>query len=689
MEEKNKIIIDDPIDRLYVGKDGSTRFISKDDEVVENGQIPLPENKISPVIETKDGMMTEQFSLNPGLYGNLHDVTAAILRVIEQLRQQNIVLVDKKTNKEINEATLPEIIGNILSQNETIRVKRSDTDSISRSEHTIDVNMSNDNVRPNIYINLEELKKAFTDYFGVPIVIPEPVPDVSEYAPPKETVERTVVRVTEKRKRPLWPAIAAALAALVIAINMQNVKSGNDPVNLDAFVQQENIERVVSDIEEEYHVKIAFYDNLKSSIERNGQVLVKVDSNGHNDAYVDKDTSEVIGNKENSAGNPEQSISSEQESNLYIYDNYTMPAHTDYYEYSDKTGNEKAYDVDKKLPVSGFAICKKMPDGSLEYLYSGGIPNTNIGEDIYEGDFLSFINSKTQGISKEDADNLVFMIHLGYDNVNRTGWIDVTDMVKVVEEKTNPAPVIEKTVTKLTNYTVHVDSFNGNTITVHTALGDAVVPIKDSNGNYLQSGSKVTGSDGREYIINNINVKESKGNDASTNNNFGLDVDLACPALAALLGGALANFAAGIYTKKKNEEAEKNPYFHEFANNKGYEEFLESFKASREKYEKQSTFSKIFTGRKFDVVKKLTDEQVKKLYSAIINSRIPGVTYNPESKLLIERGQIYEVSKDGERKNITEYVLPYIAEIGKDNDIVVKGSLEGSTLEPKQEGRSK
>lgn len=689
MEEKDKIIIHDPIDRLYVGKDGSTRFISKDGEVVENGQIPLPENKTSPVIETKDGMMTEQFSLNPGLYGNLHDVTAAILRVIEQLRQQNIVLVDKKTNKEINEATLPEIIGNILSQNETIRVKRSDTDSISRSEHTIDVNMSNDNVRPNIYINLEELKKALTDYFGVPIVIPEPVPDVSEYTPPKETVERTVVRVTEKRKRPLWPPIAAALAALIIAINMQTVKSGNDPVNLDAFVQQETIERVVSDIEEEYHVKIAFYDNLKSSIERNGQVLVKVDSNGHNDAYVDKDTSEVIGNKENSAGNPEQSISSEQESNLYIHDNYTMPAHTDYYEYSDKTGNEKAYDVDKKLPVSGFAICKKMPDGSLEYLYSGGIPNTNIGEDIYEGDFLSFINSKTQGISKEDADNLVFMIHLGYDNVNRTGWIDVTDMVKVVEEKTNPAPVIEKTVTKLTNYTVHVDSFNGNTITVHTALGDAVVPIKDSNGNYLQSGSKVTGSDGREYIINNINVRGSKGNDASTNNNFGLDVNLACPALAALLGGALANFAAGIYTKKKNEEAEKNPYFHEFANNKGYEEFLESFKASREKYEKQSTFSKIFTGRKFDVVKKLTDEQVKKLYSAIINSRIPGVTYDPESKLLIERGQIYEVSKDGERKNITEYVLPYIAEIGKDNDIVAKGSLEGSTLEPKQEGRSK
>ena len=689
MEEKNKIIIDDPIDRLYVGKDGSTRFISKDDEVVENGQIPLPENKTSPVIETKDGMMIEQFSLNPGLYGNLHDVTAAILRVIEQLRQQNIVLVDKKTNKEINEATLPEILGNILSQNETIRVKRSDTDSISRSEHTIDVNMSSDNVRPNIYINLEELKKALTDYFGVPIVIPEPVPDVSEYTPPKETVERTVVRVTEKRKRPLWPPIAAALAALIIAINMQNVKSGNDPVNLDAFVQQETIERVVSDIEEEYHVKFAFYDTLKSSIERNGQVLVKVGPNGYTYTHVDKDTSEVIGNKENSAGNPEQSISSEQESNLYIYDNYTMPAHTDYYEYSDKTGNEKVYDVDKKLPVSGFAICKKMPDGSLEYLYSGGIPNTNIGEDIYEGDFLSFINSKTQGISKEDADNLVFMIHLGYDNVNRTGWIDVTDMVKVVEEKTNPAPVIEKTVTKLTNYTVHVDSFNGNTITVHTALGDAVVSIKDSNGNYLQSGSKVTGSDGREYIINNINVKESKGNDASTNNNFGLDVDLACPALAALLGGALANFAAGIYTKKKNEEAEKNPYFHEFANNKGYEEFLESFKASREKYEKQSTFSKIFTGRKFDVVKKLTDEQVKKLYSAIINSRIPGVTYDPESKLLIERGQIYEVSKDGERKNITEYVLPYIAEIGKDNDIVAKGSLEGSTLEPKQEGMSK
>ena len=138
--------------------------------------------------------------------------------------------------------------------------------------------------------------------------------------------------------------------------------------------------------------------------------------------------------------------------------------------------------------------------------------------------------------------------------------------------------------------------------------------------------------------------------------------------------------AAHIATKKKNEEAEKEPSLFEFENEEEYQKFKKEFEEAKEKYEKTSGFKKmlkdLFYRKEVDLLQRLTEEQIQKLYAAIRNWHDGDYSYNPSDRIEFRNGKIIIIFQDGRTQDITDIVMPTIAPIGKENKPEAEGLLE-------------
>ena len=217
------------------------------------------------------------------------------------------------------------------------------------------------------------------------------------------------------------------------------------------------------------------------------------------------------------------------------------------------------------------------------------------------------------------------------------------------------------------------------------------ITVVDENGNLLQPGTKVIGSDGKEYIISDLNIENYTTEETVTITETKMveqevvdgkkltwriqDCNFAL-AIAPLLG----TLAAHMATKKKNDEAEQNPDFFEFENEEEYQQFKKEFSEAREKYEKTSGFRKmiknVFYRREVDILHRLTEEQIQKLYAAIRNWHDGDYSYNPSDKIVFKNGKILVIFKDGRTQDITDIVMPAIASIGSENKPETEGLLE-------------
>jgi hypothetical protein len=193
----------------------------------------------------------------------------------------------------------------------------------------------------------------------------------------------------------------------------------------------------------------------------------------------------------------EQEVVSEVISSINMGDDYFLKDGTVLYQYGNLTGIHKTiggegFAAEGKFEgnyrVTGFVIMhgKEL----IDYIedFDGNLDEPNLGEYVEE-------KCREKGIDPRDVE---IRLHFGVNNKDRAGWMDATDLVLTHVDNIQ---TIEQTPVKGKTYNGTLSDFTGDTI----ALANGVnVVIRDNSGKLLPSGTTVIGSDGNEYIIEQL-----------------------------------------------------------------------------------------------------------------------------------------------------------------------------------------
>lgn len=277
-------------------------------------------------------------------------------------------------------------------------------------------------------------------------------------------------------------------------------------------------------------------------------------------------------------------------------------------------------------------------------------------------------------------------VHMGSNTeVTRLGWIDGS---AIFENSELTEQAMQEIVDKGSSYQGTIEDFKGDFITLDNG---ATINIRDNMGNLLQSGTHVIGSDGGEYIISNLSIEQKRDNNPEATHPIMPEEEMSestkitwriqdCKVAVAIapLVGALA---ASVATKKKNDEENKHPQFYKFEDEPEYKKFRDDFIRNGEEYRKKSSFGKmvkrIFYRKETDVMQNLTEEQVRELYKIIHSLNTRDYHYQSTDHIIMRDGHIIAEKVDGTIIDITDTVMPYIANIGSINGVDAEGRLEG------------
>lgn len=326
--------------------------------------------------------------------------------------------------------------------------------------------------------------------------------------------------------------------------------------------------------------------------------------------------------------------------------------------------------------ITGIAI---VHDGKMiDYIESFNLEDTTTNL----ADYVMKVCNE-HGLSLGDIE---INIHMG-SNTERTrlGWIDGSSIFKE-QELTEQA--IQEIIDKGATYQGTVEDFKGDSITLDNGV---TIKVKDDSGNLLQSGTHVIGSDGSEYVISDLSIEqktEQKITEAThtimheeeivegTKMTWRIQDCKLSLAIAPLVG----SLAAAVATKKKNEEENKHPQFYEFEDESEYLKFREEFIRNGEEYRKNSSFGKmlkrIFYRKEEDVMQNLTEEQVREVYHFVRSLKTIDYSYQGTDHITMSEGRIFAEKVDGTTIDITDIVMPYIADIGSKNAVAAEGRLE-------------
>lgn len=341
----------------------------------------------------------------------------------------------------------------------------------------------------------------------------------------------------------------------------------------------------------------------------------------------------------------------------------------------------KEFTKENKLPgdyaITGFSIVK---DGEIvEYI-------ENFNNEPLQKNLGCFIDEtlKTHNLTIDDVN---IRIHLGSSaDKTRGGWCDVSDIIT--------EDYIQEQAIESTKYKGTISNFESNSISLQTLNGKVTIPVKDDNGNFIANGTKVTGSDGREYIINNLKVDtitEKNVTEKEIVNGTKITFDITdCELLKSVLP-LIASLAYAKYIDKENKKFKREPHLESFKTEEEYKDYKREFENAKEEYEKKSKFSKviqklnrIFIKKREDQLQELNDEQKEKITYLIKKYQSKDYTYSPSDQINIKHGKIIITKENGMQQDITELMMQQINEIGMNNPIVTTGILTEELKEGKK-----
>ena len=358
----------------------------------------------------------------------------------------------------------------------------------------------------------------------------------------------------------------------------------------------------------------------------------------------------------------------------------------------------KSYRADD-YAITGLAIMSKQADGKYKpVIILQDFDCTNDPKT-----FMDMIQEAAKATPEAFVGELSCWAHAGIKKKDQYGWTKLAtgDFEKVMDE----------VVYTVCTHEGEQRNFDGKTIKLEDGTELTVV---DKDGNLLEKGSEVIGSDGKTYTLNDLQVDqlEHKENTLETRTeeryvgdkvtvethaeerHVGDKVTWSVTDATAMLAlGALAVVAGSyIYTSKKNKEAEETPYFHTVENEPAYRDFVHSFEAEigREDKKKKGLGTrikeKIFPTD--ERLKRLTDEQLKELYKNAQED--DNFTFDPKHDAIrIKRGRIKVYYNDHDSSeyarqgvlDVTDWVLPRVASIGKENKVEARGRVPDSERE--------
>lgn len=259
-----------------------------------------------------------------------------------------------------------------------------------------------------------------------------------------------------------------------------------------------------------------------------------------------------------------------------------------------------------------------------------------------------------------DEHEFQVQIHLGSNNDNtRLGWKDVSDIF--FGEDMNE---IEKTADEITRYTGEIEDFEGDTITLENGV---TIKVRGENGDLVEKGTKVIGSDGEEYSLDDISEENAPGINVKYNVN---NIDLRAGILPALLAmGLLAK------AKKENEKAKKEARYYEFDSDKEMEAFIKEFEKDPEKQKKLAEKVKGIFIKIYDEARKLTEEDKMKIQSKV-DGQVVYPNY-PKDKT----GELNKQNDGGNIVKLTDGERTTTADIGMDNEVISTGHTNNITGE--------
>ena len=358
------------------------------------------------------------------------------------------------------------------------------------------------------------------------------------------------------------------------------------------------------------------------------------------------------------------------------------------YYYGNLTGS--SITLDGKQTITGFCLYSTSEE-NVKYEYSfyedrdlDGTPDrTNVDDftsktNVSINDFLSKLNTKDYNL-----EDIRFSLH--FEN---KGWVDFSDIINVTEGKQNiNVQKLVEICKEGATYEGILEDPNSDYITIMSADGSQVqIPIVDNENQLLSDGTHVLGSDGREYVITNLEtVPETSIETITTTEYDEGDGKLKWGILDCELVAGLAPLVAGvgfaIASKLRNDEYAKNPDFFEFENKRDYENFKRDFELARKERNKKSKFAgtlkRIFYGETLHISKDLSEGQIKQLYRTISNTHNADYSYDPSHEIRFMDGKIYAVFSDGGALNITSLV----GDIGKENPKNGEGLLTDEVVD--------
>ena len=289
-----------------------------------------------------------------------------------------------------------------------------------------------------------------------------------------------------------------------------------------------------------------------------------------------------------------------------------VPDGTIAYKNSLETGGFEIYGENWKesgnVPITGVSVVKDgIILGAIEnYTNDSSLQGINLQE------YLKTVCTN-KGISPDEVE---MMVHTDV----RGGW---TNIKNLINEDTISKKDIESSVKALSSYSDIIDNFQGDTITIMTQDGEVAIKILDEEGNLLPDGTQVKGSDGKTYLLNDLNlfttteyIDTSDQIEDEGNVNYKLGYSLTNLNYALLASGIGLGIVLQGLQKKRNNFNKDNPLYEEFKTQEELDKFLDSVFLVES--EKSKSSIREFLTRKFIIdekgsVKTYSTEEITKM----------------------------------------------------------------------------
>ena len=599
-------------------------------------------NQVSSIFIGKSPEQKQQgMQLKDGTYINKEELRIALQNELEKQTKDNQKIIVSKKGTKISISELLELLNSfteIILTNGSTKIRTPNhhlSIKIGKTNKTYSKGLSfgyKDKTLPNgTYINLNDVIAALSEYMLV--TKKEKKPPVTPPVKPSEEQKNYVVRVKKKYKNKAarWIIALGITATLLSGLRLKNItekqiKRTEHPITTITQINEQDLKYVIK-----------YLKSYNFSDEEIQQILYK---------------------------------------NINMGDEVEIPKGLELYKSSrldETTGTitigEEPF-KEGKYKITGFSIIYN--NEMIEFIEAYN--NENITKNLKQ-----FID-ETLKKHNLTIDDIEIRLHVG-EGQTRAGWFDISELVKGEQIKSE---TIEKTAKESATITGEIANFEGDTITITTDHGEVKIPIKDENGNFYKENTKVKGSDGQEYTISVLDVKDiTKTTQTTTTETITEEKEVVtgkkitwkivdCKKEIIIIS-LLTALASQLLIDRQNRTTKA--VFEQMDDEAAYIKFKNDFIKLMEEYNEKKSFTKklqeIFLRKRIDTMQPLTEEDIKQIFKIIKQLK----EYKNGYEIIFKDGKII-LKKEERQTDITDLIINVIQKIGSKNPVDATGLTE-------------